>query len=87
MIIYLHGSTDKPPVAEHTVIVAPAGHLPKEFPGEAWWDDTGEKRKPMQYNVVFAYGEAEVPDDLGKYMVATGLAKKSRLVLPNNWSR
>lgn len=87
MIIYLHGSPDKLPVADHTVIVAPAGHLPKEFEAASWWDDTGEKRKPLQFNVVFHYGEAEVPDDLGRYMVAAGLAMKHRLVIANSWSR
>lgn len=87
MIIYLHGSTDKNPVAEHTLICAPAGHLPKEFQGPGWWDDSGEKKRPLQFEVKFFYGEAEVADDLGRYLVETGQAQKSRLVLPNSWSR
>lgn len=87
MIVYLHGSPDKPPVAEHTLIIAPAGHLPKEFESEAWWDDTGEKRRPQSYEIKFFFGEAETTDEIGRYLVKTGQAMKSRLVLPNSWNR
>lgn len=87
MIIYLHGSEGKTPVAEHTIICAPAGHRPKEFEGDSWWDLTGDKKKPMEYPVKFIFGQAEVPDDLGKYLVATGQAMRSRLVLPNSWNQ
>lgn len=69
------------------MIIAPAGHLPKEFESEAWWDDTGEKRKPRSYEVKFFHGEAETTDEIGRYLVKTGQAMKNRLVLPNSWNR
>lgn len=87
MIVYLHGSTDKLPVAEHTLLCAPAGHHPKEFESDAWWDMSGDKKKPMEFQVKFLFGQAEVDDTLGKYLVATGQAQKSRLVLPNSWNQ
>ena len=86
MIIYLHGSPGKTPTAEHTLFVCPAGHLPKEFDGANWYDDTGEKRMARTYEVKFHYGEASVPDPLGKYLVATGQALKNRLVIANSWN-
>ena len=87
MIVYLHGSIDKNPVAEHTLICAPAGHRPKEFEGNDWWDTSGDKKKPLEFKVKFFFGQAEVDDSLGKYLVGTGQAMKSRLVLPNAWNQ
>lgn len=87
MIVYIHGSDGKPPVAEHTIIVAPAGHLPKAECLSEWWDASGERVVPAQFPVKFHYGEAEVDDQIGRYMVTTGQAMKSRLVLPNAWDR
>jgi hypothetical protein len=92
MICYLHGSPDKPPVAEHTLICSPAGHRPREFPigngdDDDWWDHSGDKPHPRQFEVKFFHGTAEVPDPLGRYLIATGLAEKSRLILPNAWDR
>jgi hypothetical protein len=87
MIVYLHGSPEKLPVAEHTLIIAPAGHRPKEFESAPWWDDSGEKRKPLQFEIKFFHGEAETTDEIGRYLIATGQAMKNRLVLPNSWNR
>lgn len=87
MIVYLHGSPGKTPVAEHTLIIAPAGHLPGEFQGKDWVDASGERPRPLQMEVKFHYGEAQVTDEIGKYLVSTGQAMKTRLVLPNNWNR
>jgi hypothetical protein len=50
-----------------------------------WWDQSGDKPRPRQFEVVFRYGQAEVPDPLGKYLIATGQVQKSRLILPNAW--
>ena len=81
--VYLHGSADKPPVAHHILIVTPAAHLPgAEHPSEFFEADG----KPKDFPVDFIHGKAEVPDTLGKYMVAQGLAQKSRLVIPGAWS-
>lgn len=87
MICYLHGSPGKPPVESHTLIIAPAGHLPHEFESDSWWDRSGERPKPLQFEVQFIHGEAEVTDEIGRYLVATGQAMKSRLILPNSWNR
>lgn len=87
MIVYLHGSPDKLPVETHTLICAPAGHLPNDFAGKDWWDLSGERPRPLQKEVVFHYGEAEVTDEIGKYLVSTGQAQKTRLILPNSWNR
>jgi hypothetical protein len=87
MLIYYHGSPDKLPVAEHTIIVAPAGHLPKGECLSEWWDTTGERPKPFEYKVQFFFGQAEVDDQLGKYMIAAGLASSTRLIVPNAWDR
>jgi hypothetical protein len=91
MIIHLHGSPGKPPVEKHILICAPAGHLPKEYPlgkdGEVndFWDQSGDHPTPRQFQVEFRFGKAEVSDSLGRYLVQTGQAQKSRLILPNSW--
>jgi hypothetical protein len=95
MIVYLHGSPDKPPVAEHTVIVCPAVDVRQPVgtdgkradPPADWVDYVDGETKPKQIPVKFFHGQAEVPDLLGKYMVERGLAQKTRLILPNPWDR
>jgi hypothetical protein len=87
MIVYYHGSPDKLPVETHTLIIAPAGHLPNQFEGPTWWDNSREPPRPVQFEIVFHHGEAEVEDPIGKYLIATGMAQKSRLVLTNSWNR
>lgn len=89
MIVYIH-AYDKQPVAEHYVTLCPAGHLPKEFDGSDWWDETGLERKAKEFRVKFTNGECDinqvypdVGDRLGKYMIATKLAEKSRLIRAN----
>jgi len=37
---------------------------------------------PITYTVSFDYGMAEVPDNLGRWMVDHGLAKTSLIILP-----
>lgn len=86
MIVYYHGSPDKPPVENHIITICPAGHLPKECSEVFWWDDSGEKRKPREWTVKFRYGEAEVEDPIGNYMVATGIAMKTRYTAPSLWT-
>lgn len=64
------------------MFVAPAGDT--EFTkGDipASWVD--ENKVPVQFTVEFKFGRAEVPDDIGKYMVARKLAKRTQLLLPN----
>ena len=85
MIVYAHGSPGKPPVAEHTYICCPGDHLSGEECPDSFWEGKGEKRTPKTFHVLFRYGKAEVEDALGRYMLATGLAQKTRLVIPNSW--
>lgn len=87
MIVYLHGSPDKLPVPEHTIIVCPAGHHPGQFQGKDWWEENGDRKLPVQFQIKFIHGEAEVSDEVGRYLTEHGLAQKSRLVLPNSWGR
>lgn len=85
MILYYHGSPDKPPVENHIITVCPAGHLPNDCPEDYWWDEVGDKKKAKEFVVHFVYGEAEVEDQLGKYMVATKIAMKTRYTAPSLW--
>ena len=92
MIIFIHGSPSKPPVAEHTIFVAPGAHLHGRADLPADWFDTTQKDAggeplPKTFPVKFFHGQAEVPDNIGKYMITHGLAEKSRLILPNAWDR
>jgi hypothetical protein len=66
------------PGGMHRMFVAPAAHVQGECP-KAWTTDEGEA---ITMTVTFVNGEAVVPDDLGRYMVANGLAKKTRLIMP-----
>jgi hypothetical protein len=42
---------------------------------------------PLTVAVKFTYGEAEVTDAIGNYMIKHGFAEKHRLVLSNRWDR
>lgn len=77
MKVYHAGS----PRGNHTVFVAPAADPRAIKAGLApeWTNEAGE---PVQMTVVFRGGEVEVPDALGKYLCATGIAKRTRLILP-----
>ena len=58
-----------------TVYCTPGAHLEgTECPAE-WFDRKGEA---IRFDVVFKDGEATVPDHLGRYLVAQGLASKNR---------
>lgn len=99
MIVYLHGSPDKPPVEVHTMLICPAQDVRREFVRDAkgkptgkraeppvdWMEEVDGQLKPRQIPVVFRYGQAEVPDDIGKYMLARGLVEPTRLIRPNEW--
>lgn len=87
MLIYYHASDDKDPVASHTILIAPAGHLPQEYTGDSWWDKSGERPRPVQFEVHFRFGQAETTDEIGRYMVKTGQAHKTRLIRPNQWTQ
>jgi hypothetical protein len=62
--------------------IAPAATVSGDVPSN-WVDD---KNNPVQFNIEFKFGEAEVEDGLGKYLVENGLVRLSRLVLPRELS-
>jgi len=64
----------------HSVYVCPARHLEGEDMPEGWVTD---KNEPVDITVEFHYGIADVPSNLGAYMLKYGLASKSRLIIPN----
>jgi len=65
--------------ARYIVSVSPGGHLKDtEMPCE-WMTEANE---PKTFPIEFVYGVAEIPDNLGKYMVKYGFAQRSRLIIP-----
>ena len=67
----------------HTVHVRPAAdfeHLQGQPPASDWLEDDG--RSPRQFAVVFTDGVADVSDSVGKYLIAVGHARPTRLILP-----
>lgn len=67
----------------HMTIVAPAAD-PRGIAAGVdadWLDEAGN---PRQITVTFKNGEANVPDALGRYLVAVKIAKRTRLLLPKS---
>lgn len=72
------------------IVYRPQGtHIPRHFlyvqpaatPGcenSDWMD--GEE--PKLFTIEFVHGRAEVPDNLGRYMIDNGLARMSPILLP-----
>ena len=82
MRVYLHGlAAAKAPT--HRLHVCPAGDRDiigsGEVPSEWVYPENGE---PVLFTVEFKYGEADVPQHLGRYMVKAKYAKSSKLILP-----
>jgi hypothetical protein len=82
MKVFTWGSDGKPPPVSHTFLVCPGGHLSEEQCPSSFWEGKGDNRKAKTFPVEFVYGEATVEAELGKYMIDTGLAQKTRLILP-----
>jgi hypothetical protein len=78
MKVYVSG--EKPVAqARFGLHVTPAADIPgHDIPGE-WLDEKGNA-KPIV--VEFSFGAAEVPSNLGEYLVKRGYAHKSRIVEP-----
>lgn len=69
--------------ATHTMYVCPAGD--KDFvKGEVPSDWVDDENKPKTFQVEFKRGKAEVDDNLGDYMIKRGLARKTKLILPED---
>ncbi len=60
-----------------SIAVAPAAMDPTARVPE-WQDENGD---PVTVTVRFRYGMAEVEDPIGRFLVAKGLAKKTRPLL------
>lgn len=65
--------------ASFTMCVAPAADMPNQEVPAAWVDD---KNVPLQFNIEFTHGEAEVEDAMGRYLVTRGYVAKTKLLLP-----
>jgi len=67
--------------ANHTMHISPAAdpRMKGEMPSD-WVDD---KNEPRTFQIEFVRGKAEVDDDIGNYLVKQGLAKKSKIILPD----
>ena len=79
MKIYLSGERARL-APSHTVFVSPAAHLEgQEMPAE--W--VSEHNEPITLAVEFKYGVAEVPTNLGAYMLKYGMASKTKLIVPD----
>jgi hypothetical protein len=78
MKVFLYSSSAEK-AASYIVHASPAGDTDwdgysPDFPA-AWTNRDGA---PVRFEVDFKFGAAEVPDELGKYMVARGIAHSSR---------
>lgn len=63
--------------------IAPASTARNEEVPAHWVDD---KNNPVQFNVEFKYGVAEVEDDIGRYLIKNELARRSKMILPREMS-
>lgn len=59
--------------------VAPAADMRNQEVPSDWVDGDN---KPVQFNLEFNYGEAEVEDSIAKYLVDKNLCVRTRLHLP-----
>ena len=66
--------------ARHVIFVQPG-----RFYRESDWLDEGGN--PRMFTVVFKKGRAEVPDNLGKYLIDQGQAQSSPIILPEGIGR
>jgi hypothetical protein len=67
--------------ANHTMHITPAAdpRIKGEVPS-GWVND---KNEPLTFQVEFIRGKAEVDDNIGNYLIKQGLAKKSKIILPD----
>jgi hypothetical protein len=78
MVVYLTGEGCAAR-SLHSLLVCPGAELPgAECPAD--WIDADGKRKT--FTVDFRFGRAEVPSNIGQYLVAKGYASKTRLIIP-----
>jgi hypothetical protein len=75
MIVYK--TSPRESIGTHVVYVEPG----REHDVSEWKNQEG---KPIQIKVEFKHGKADVPNNLGEYLLANKLAERSRLILPQN---
>lgn len=80
MKVYRTGERD-PHRPSFFLFVAPAADVAAEDCPSEWKTADG---KPLNIEVEFKFGCAEVPSNLGKYLIAQGLAHKSALIVANH---
>lgn len=73
MKVYLPHYEGKP---SHNIFVQPGTH----HKVSDWMDENG---KPKMFVVTFKFGCAEVPDNLGQYMLDNELAQATRIIIPD----
>ncbi len=72
MIVYSNTPEPRP---KHEMYVTPS----RNSDSVEFKDVTG---RPVMFQVVFEHGRAEVPENLGRWMVDNGMAIRSRIILP-----
>lgn len=79
MRLYLHSTTAEKSKSYpmHLAPAADALFVPDGDMPNSW---TNADSTAKQISIEFVYGVVEVPDELGRYMVARGIAHKSRLL-------
>jgi hypothetical protein len=66
----------------HTMHICPAGD--PRVRGECPVDWVDENNKPRTFQVEFRNGKAEVDDQIGRYMIEMDLARKTKLIRPED---
>lgn len=62
-----------------TLHIAPAAHLERgDLPAD-WTDENGDA---VNFTIVFREGQAVVTPEIGRYLLAQGLAKRTSLIIP-----
>lgn len=78
MRVYAAGERQRSGV--HTLDIAPMAHVGQKANCPAdWIQENGE---PRQFTITFRDGSAEVSDEIGRYLVAHKLARRTALIVP-----
>ena len=78
MKVYLAG--EKPRAQPSFIMcVAPAATAQNQEVPAHWVDD---KNNPVQFNIEFVHGSAEVEDSIARYLLEQGLVKRTALIIP-----
>lgn len=79
MRVFLH-SDNAERQARYIVTVSPAGDTEFVAPADVLKEWALADGRPKQIEVAFEFGAAKVSDELGRYMVARGIAHRTRLL-------